>query len=888
MKGNRHDRLLYPVSLRGVVLLGLLAGGMAVTSATRIIGADKPQTPALTFEKDVLPILRANCLRCHGDKVQKAGLDLRDRAAVLEGGDSGPAFVPGSAAKSLLWTNVAADKMPPGKVKLTAEAKRVLRRWIETGARGSGTTTVKPPPTREEVTAADRKFWAFQLPRRPRVPTVKATEKVRNPLDAFVLAALEKKGLTLSPEAGRLTLLRRVYFDLTGLPPSAADSDAFLADRAPGAYERLVDRLLASPRYGERWARHWLDLAGYADSEGILDADYVRGAAWRYRDYVIRAFNSDKPYDRFLKEQLAGDELSGYWREYETGQRLSPRVVEALTATGYLRCASDTSRPDFVTIKNAPGYYYQTLDDTLKIVTSSTLGLTVHCARCHSHKYDPIPQTDYYRLQAIFMSGYRPAQWVPQVQRRLLAATRAQEQEAKAHNAKVATAIAGLQGQLARLRLRFGERLFEERLAKLPAAIRGDVRTALATPPAKRNEVQKYLAGKFQAELRPAPAVLAELLPGSYPEYRKQSQALTAAIRKQEAGKRTFAEIRAFYDLPGLAKSRLLRRGDYLHPGKVVTPGVLSVLATPRPFAWKPPAKGSRTSGLRLAFADWLTQPGHPLTARVLVNRLWVHHFDEGLVATPDNFGRAGSAPSHPALLDWLATELVRRNWSVKAMHRLMVTSSTYRQASGYSAALHATARRVDPDNRLLWRQRLRRLSAEELRDAVLSVAGTLNRQMFGQPVPMWRAGDGEVTAPTGAAGRRRSVYLQVRRSQPLTFLQVFDQPVMETNCTRRSRSTVASQALTLLNSDFMVRQAEEFAGRVKREAPNDPVGYALRLAFQRPATARERKTLAGFLTAQSERYLKQGKRSGERAYQKALADLCHILLSANEFAYAD
>jgi hypothetical protein len=338
----------------------------------------------------------------------------------------------------------------------------------------------------------------------------------------------------------------------------------------------------------------------------------------------------------------------------------------------------------------------------------------------------------------------------------------------------------------------------------------------------------------------------------------------------------------------------LLRRGDYRQPGKVVAPGALSALASSRPFTWKPPAKGSRTSGLRQAFADWLTQPGHPLTARVLVNRLWLHHFGEGIVATPDNFGHTGSPPSHPELLDWLATELVRQGWSIKAMHRLMVTSSTYRQASGSAAPglglptlpLYAAARRVDPDNRLLWRQRLRRLSAEEMRDAVLTAAGSLRRTMFGPPVPMQRHGDGEVTAQPGAAGRRRSVYLQVRRSQPLTFLQVFDQPVMETNCTRRSRSTVASQALTLLNSDFMVGRAEAFANRVLTEAPYDAVGYAVQIAFQRPATARERDKLSAFLTAQARRYQKRGPKGA--AQQKALADLCHILLSANEFAYAD
>jgi hypothetical protein len=746
----------------------------------------------------------------------------------------------------------------------------------------------QPSAAADGVKPADRAFWAFCAPVRPPVPQVRQAERVRNPLDAFLLAALEKKGLTFSVEADRVTLLRRVYFDLLGLPPSPQDVAAFLADPSADAYERLLDRLLAAPAYGERWGRHWLDLAGYADSEGILDADYVRTAAWRYRDYVIDAFIQDKPYDRFLKEQIAGDELVDYWTAYRTQKELRPEVVEALIATGYLRCASDTSRPDFVNIKNAPGYYYQTLDDTLKIVASSTLGLTVQCAKCHDHKYDPIPQTEYYRMQAVFMSAYRPYQWVPQVQRRLLEATAAQEQEAKEHNAKIDATIAQLRKKAEELQRQFGERLFAERLARLPEAIREDVRSAVTADPAKRNEVQKYLAEKFQKELRPDPKTLPKLLADTYPEYKNQAAQRDAAVKAEEAKRRTFPEIRALYDLPGEARTPLLKRGDYLNPGPEVQPGVLSVLAPAKPLTWTPPGPDAKTSGRRLAFADWLTQPDHPLTARVLVNRLWLHHFGEGLVATPDNFGHAGALPSHPELLDWLATEFVERGWSIKALHKLILTSSAYRQASAVDATAHATAQRVDPENRLLWRQRLRRLEAEALRDAVLCVAGTLNEQRYGPPVPMQRQADGEVTTPAGVTGNRRSVFLQVRRSQPLTLLQIFDQPVMETNCTRRSTSTVSSQALTLLNSDFLIRQAEAFATRVLKEQPDDAAAYALRLAFARPATAKEREKLTAFLDAQTAQYVKatQGKEAEGR--QRALADLCQMLLSANEFAYVD
>jgi hypothetical protein len=808
----------------------ILIGALAFTMFCSDSFAQEKET--LSFEKTILPIFEAKCMRCHGEKRQKAGLDLRTKAAIIKGGESGVGLKPGSLKESLLWEKIRTDEMPEGDVKLTPAEKETIRRWIEAGAPGEA--KVAPPSNVDlQVSDEDRKFWAFQSPVRPKVPPL----KVSNPIDAFILAALQKQQLTLSPEADRLTLLRRVSFDLTGLPPTLKDIDDFLNDKTPSAYEQVADRLLASPHYGERWGRHWLDLAGYADSEGILDADYVRSAAWRYRDYVIRAFNSDKPYDRFLQEQIAGDELIDYWSVYQTQKELPAEVVEALIATGYLRCASDTSRPDFVSIKNAPGYYFQTLDDTLKIVVSSTMGLTVQCAKCHSHKYDPIPQTDYYRMQAIFMSGYRPGQWIPQVQRKLNEATAVQEKDAKEHNARIDAEIAPLKKQ-------------QEGLKKMEKE----------------------------------------------PDAKAKLQKLTADIKALESKKRTFAEIRAFYDLPGEAKTHLLKRGEYLHPGPEVTPNVLRALANYKSFEVPARPKDAKTSGRRLAFAKWLTSPNHPLTARVMVNRLWLHHFGQGLVTTPDNFGKTGSPPSHPELLDWLACEFmsakpqekrsVPGGWSIKRIQKLIVTSATYKQQSGYQPKVHAGAKQIDPDNRLLWRQRLRRLEGEAMRDALLAVSGTLNPQQFGPPVPMVRSGDGEVNTPADPSGNRRSIYLQVRRSQPLTFLQLFDQPVIETNCTRRETSTVASQALTLLNSDFMNRQADALAGRVLKEQPTDPTSQALRLAFSRPATDKEKALFAKFLDQQTQQHAKT--QQPPEARRRAVADLCHMLLSANEFAYVD
>lgn len=826
------------------------------------------------FERDVLPILRAHCLKCHGAAQRKGGLSLRTPSAMRKGGDSGPAIVAQNAKESLIIEQIESGQMPPAKAEKLSEAELAkLKAWIAAGSPADDTTADEPDE-------GEPVHWAFVPPKRPVVADATDTSRVRNPIDAFVVAKLEAAGLQLSPEADKTTLIRRATLDLWGLPPTQEEVETFLADTASDAYERLIDRLLQSPRYGERWARHWLDLAGYADSEGILAADHVRSASWRYRDWVIRAFNADMPYDRFLREQIAGDELSDYWSIYKTKEALPPEVVESLVATGYLRCASDTSRPDFVNIKNAQGYYYQTLEDTVKIVSSSTLGLTLECAKCHSHKYDPITQSEYYQVQAVFMSGYRPGQWIAQVERKRVEATEAQEGRARAHNAGITESVARDQAAIETINKGFSDRRFARRLATLPEAIREDVRSAFETDTAKRNEVQRYLFGKFSAELRPDPPALAAFIAEESPRERDLIKALEKSIADHQQQVRDFPEIRAFYDLPGEPKTPILQRGDYLHPGPEVAPGVPQGLATPRPFRWSPPPKDAPSSGRRLAFAEWLTQPGHPLTARVLVNRLWLHHFGEGIVATPDNFGIKGAAPSHPELLDWMADEFIAQGWSIKAMHRLMMNSSAYRQSSRYEPERHAEARTVDPDDRLLWRQRIRRLDAEALRDSVLNVAGTLNLAMGGPPVTMVAHADGEVVEPQGPEGFRRSIYLQVRRSQPLTLLQVFDQPVMETNCTRRPVSTVSSQALTMLNGDFLILQAERFADRSIRESPADPTAQAVRLAFGREATDAEQALFGRHLTEQVER--------NGRKFHDALADICQMLLSSNEFAYVD
>jgi len=856
----------------------------------RLRSAETPKTE-LTYEKDILPIIKARCIRCHAGVEPKAGLNLTSPASLLTGGNSGPALRIRAAEFSLLYEMVSSEKMPPVGQKLTTEEKGLIRKWINDGA--VGVSSAAAIDRSDDVTDAD--LWSFRPPVRPVVPDVRLRDRVRNPIDAFVLRQLEKNNLIPAAEADRLTLLRRASFDLIGLPPSPEEVAQFLADEAPGSYERMIDRLLASPQYGERWGRHWLDVAGFTESAGILNEDKVLPLAWRYRDYVIRAFNNDKPYDRFLLEQIAGDELTDYWAAFENEERLPDDVVEGIIATGFLRTAADPSRPDFSGIKNAAAqYFYPTIFDTLQIVCSSTMGLTVQCARCHSHKFDPIPQVDYYRMQAVFTTAYRTEKWIPQMNRRLPIASKREKEAAAKQNAEIDAAVKTLKTELATQKTTFTSRYFDDQLAKLPEELREDVKSALNAKKESRTEVQQYLVGKFENKLRPQGKELDTAL-ATYDEFTQAAKDLNAKVAAEEGRRWLFDEVRALYDQPGEVTTPVLLRGDPLTPGPFVEPGVISTIAAPKPFEWSSPQADAKTSGRRLAFAQWLTQPDHPLTARVMVNRIWMHHFGTGLVATPDDFGVSGDAPSHPELLDWLATEFVRSRWSIKTMHRLIMGSSTWRQHSRVPAEHRAVCENTDPDNRLLWRQTMRRLEAEPLRDAILATSGTLSRPMFGVAQSVARQKDGEVIVPAGQDQNRRSIYVKILRLNPETMLEVFDQPTISVNCTQRSTSTVSTQALTLLNSDAMVRAASAFASRILEEQPNDPVRRAVLTAFSRDSKPAEFRVLSDFVEAQRLRYLQQHAENDRvkadvlaDARRRALADLCHMLMSANEFVYVD
>lgn len=860
---------------------------MLVAAAPRIAPSQESAKAPL-FEEDVQPILKAHCLKCHNTRDPEGGLDLSSAAALLKGSDDGPVVIKGSVEKSILLQKITAGKMPPPEAKnpLSAEKVAVIRNWIEGGALGKDEPVVAPVAKEREVTDKDREFWAFRSPVAAPMPVVKTRGRVRTPVDAFLLARLEAKGLDFSPDATKLTLLRRAHLDLVGLPPSPDEIEQFLADDCLNAYERLIDRLLDSPRYGERWGRHWLDVAGYTDSPHYTAdkaGNMVAFDDWRYRDYVVRSFNQDKPYDRFLVEQLAGDELVN-WR---AAAEYTPEIFDALIATGYLRTTPDwTHGPEF------PNYRFDTISRVVDHVSTGLFGLTLGCARCHSHKFDPIPHEDYYRLAAVFAPAYNTDHWLPPVDRYLADVPPPVLAEIERHNAQVDERVKQLEAKLEDLQRPIQQRLFTEKLASVSEPLREDVKAAFETPAEKRNEIQRYLVKKFEASLKPSAA---EVRKGLSAEDQAACTAHDQEIANLRKSKRSFGRLQGLSDVGKPPAVHLLYRGDPGTPGKVVEAGFPAVLCAPgQTAAVRPPDLQGDSSGRRLALARWLTSKDHPLTARVMVNRIWQHHFGKGLVVTPENFGHSGSPPTHPELLDWLAVDFREQGWRIKRLHKLIMTSTAYRQSAHRPAAAPA----ADPDNDLLWRMNLRRLEAESLRDSVLAVSGQLDRTIGGPPVPVQSNPDGLVLVPdkgpTPTSQWRRTLYLKTLRGShasgqgfKLSMLEIFDFPEMAINCTRRSTSATPLQSLALVNSKFMLEQARFFADRVSRDdaAAGKRVAAAFVLALARPPNPDEQKLCEEFLASQANVYLAE-KLTADQAAARALADLCLMLLASNEFLY--
>jgi hypothetical protein len=714
--------------------------------------------PAEFFENRIRPLLIDNCYRCHGADKQRGNLRLDSRDAILHGGDQGPAIIPGKPQESLLLRAVHHSdnlKMPPKK-QLSRRQIADLEQWVQGGAVWGDTRVIGSPT--KPPSDPDRPHWAFQPVRRPRVPTPKDSSRIGNPIDAFVVQRLESKGLHLSPPATRRELLRRVYFDLIGLPPTSQEVDAFEKDDRRAAFEEVVDRLLASPHYGERWGRHWLDLVRFGQTHGY-ERDDEKPNAWRYRDYVIRAFNADRPYDQFIREQLAGDEME-------------PRTDDARIATAFYRIGVWDDEPD-----DAKQAEFDALDDILSTTGEAFLGLTIGCARCHDHKFDPIRQEDYYSLLA-FCRNIGPT------------------------------------------------------VRDKPVSI----------------TVPLDAGGSTLAVKEPSPTA---------------------------------------------PPTHLLIRGNAATLGKEVSPRFLPVLCATKQ-AQQPritPPVDNNSSGRRLALARWIASADNPLTARVLVNRLWQHHFGRGLVATPSDFGRNGSPPSHPDLLDWLATSFIEDGWSIKRLHRRILLSNTYRQSSRIA---DETAAAIDPDNALLWRQNLRRLEAETIRDAILATSGRLCTEMGGRGIfptlppevlsTQSRPGAGWGKSTPTEQGRR-SVYIYVKRTLGVPLLDTFDFASPDKPVAARATTTIAPQALILLNSAFTEEQSLDFAHRLLRECGSRPeanVEEAFRLALSRRPSAQEKATALAYLDRAKATF------TGSDGYRQALARLCKIVLNLNEFVYVD
>ncbi|MFN0106885.1 MAG: PSD1 and planctomycete cytochrome C domain-containing protein [Bryobacteraceae bacterium] len=839
------------------------------------------QTPRVNFSRDIAPIFARSCGACHGDSQQLSGFSLLTRESALRGGAHGPAIVAGKSADSPLVKRLQGDLEPsmPLGGKLADTEIAAIRQWIDQGAAWDATTTTSAAsvPAAMKITASDRNWWAFRPPVRSEAPAT---------IDAFVFAKLREKDLTPSPKASKNTLIRRAFLDLTGLPPTPVEVDAFVRDDSSDAFAKLVDRLLASPHYGERWGRHWLDVARYADSGGY-EQDFTYPNAWRYRDYVIRAFNQDKPYDRFIREQVAGDELDD--ADYD-----------ALIATGFHRVGATVGFRE----KDNPQYRFTYLDDLIGTTTRAFLGLTVSCARCHDHKFDPIPQMDYYKLMAVFNPYINydhplaPKEEVNAYQRR---------------KAAVEAMTTPLKERIASLEEPYRKRAFEAKLATFPA----DIQLAVRTPEDQRTEGQKLLAtqvlsiraSNFRGLMTAADRATLETLSRQVKDFEKDLPApLPVAMGIRDGDYRLAPMGPGDDEAPGKAgsghhedtnetyipvagkpyrppKSHFHDHGDPESPGAIVEPGFLEILGLDTLVSIAP-KDGRITTGRRRALAEWIARPDNPLTARVMVNRIWQHHFGRGIVATPSNFGRLGRRPSHPELLDWLATEFIRTGWSVKQIHRLIMNSETYQMASEY---MSSAALEKDPDNVLLWHYPNRRLEGEAIRDSILAVSGNLNRKAGGPAyfpvVPeqvrkavykgIW------VVNNDGPDVWRRGVYSYYKRGMKYPLFEVFDQPDPNVTCEGRGVTTVPTQALTLLNNEFVLTQARAFAQRILTAAGPEQeaqVRAAYRLSLSREPSPSELRASVEFLNRQLTAH--------RGSSIDALTDLCDVILNLNEFLY--
>lgn len=775
--------------------------------ALAIIGSSTAiaeSSTAPTYERDIRPIFRAHCFDCHGATDELKGeLDLRLVRFIKKGGESGPAISPGQPNESFLLERIRSSEMPPGEGTVSEGEIAIIEKWIAAGAK-----TARPEPESIGpglgITEEERSFWSFQPIHKPEIPgpeSLPEEARVRTPIDSFLLkAAMGGSGnadshsvangrISFADDAGRRTLVIRAYFDLTGLPPSPNEIETWLNDSKDDWYDRLITELLASPHYGEHWGRHWLDVAGYADSEGYSTADSERPWAWKYRDWIIRSLNQDMPFDRFITEQLAGDELAG-----PINGDLTPQQIDMFSATGFLRMAADGTGSG----ANNPEGRNQVIADTLKIVGTSLLGMSLQCAQCHDHRYDPIPHTDYFAIRAVFEPALDWKSWKVPNARRISLYTAADKKKA----AKIEAEARKISAEKSVKQTAYMKQALDEELMKYDEPLRAKLRDAYEAVKDKRTDEQKQLLTK-NPSVNISTGTLYQYLPKAAEELKKYD----AKMAETRAKKPVEEFVRALIEPPNHApETKLFHRGDHQQPKQTVTPASLSVASpTGQPVQFQLNNEHLPTTGRRLAFAQWLASRDNPLFARVIVNRVWMHHFGQGLVSTPADFGKLGTKPSHPKLLDWLADEFISNGWSLKTLHRTILSSTAWRQSKEPSETPSA------------FPIPLQRLEAETLRDRMLAASGQLDRTLLGRPTKIKEDDTGQVVVD--GTQTRRSMYIQVRRSRPVAMLQSFDAPVMETNCESRPSSTVATQSLMLLNGQFILEQAAKLADRARTEA---------------------------------------------------------------------
>jgi hypothetical protein len=788
---------------------------------------------AETAPEKALAVLEKRCLQCHGDTVAMAGLKLSSRDQLIKGGSRGPAMMPGKSGDSLLMKAILHENklsMPPG-AKLPDAEVAVLREWIDGGAAWPATAQIARKPATD--------WWAFHKPVRPAVPGIAA----KNPIDAFLFEKLRTAGLEPAAPAGKLALLKRATYDLHGLPPTKSQIQSFLNDTRPDAWERTIDALLDSPHYGEKWGRHWLDLVRYGDTSGFEQDPYTL-EAYRYRDYVIKSFNADKPYDRFTKEQIAGDEL---W----------PDDADSRMGTGYFRVGPNRDMLFKVEDLNV----VEKLTDYVDTTSTVFLGLTTGCARCHDHKFDPIPQRDFYRMQAIF---------APAVNDRIYLEYNSGRFYDLAWNGREFH-LRQLAAQIDGIFRPYREQIAKEKTAKLSP----EVQQALKLKPEERTADQQLLA------LAAAPKIKA----GDDQVRAALSQTDAEVLHSLE---KKLVAMFAGYGPPPMApgvvdvgreapRTYVALRGNWENRGEEVGPGFLTVLDGGDVAE---PPREAKSTFRRKALAEWLASADNPLFARVMVNRIWMYHFGNPLLGTPSDFGTRAGQPSHPELLDWLATEFAARKWSMKAMHRLIMTSEAYQRSSDSSPK----ARADDPQNHLLSHMNRRRLLSEEIRDSVLQVSGNLNLKMGGVPIVVPLEAEelfGIIGNPTNswsvtpdkAEHTRRSVYLLTRRTFKQPMMEAFDSPDGVASCSRRNESTTAPQSLAMLNSRFMLEQSRLLASKAQS------VEEAWKRVLGRAPSEPERKAAEAFLA-------KQSTLSGSK--EAAMAELARSLINMNEFLYVD